>query len=185
MDCEEEIIRAVQNGDTNAFRSIVEKYQSFVMAICLNITRDKYEAENLAQETFIQVYRSLKNYQFKGFKTWIGRIATNKCIDYKRKMKRQTSHEVYYIDEVEYVPDERVSVQDNLIDKEDREKIKIFCDKLPEKYSGIIKKYYLYDESCKTIADEENISTRTVESRLYRAKKMLKAMWEEDENEPL
>lgn len=185
MDCEDEIIRAAQNGDSDAFKSIVEKYQSFVMAICMNITRDNYEAENISQETFVQMYRSLQSYQFKGFKTWIGRIATNKCIDYKRKKKRKTSHEVYYMDEIEYVPDEKASAQDIMIEKEDREKVKLLCGRLPEKYSCIIKKYYLYDESVRAIADEENLSTRAVESRLYRAKKKLKAMWEDDENEPL
>jgi DNA-directed RNA polymerase specialized sigma24 family protein len=74
MEPEELLIKRVINGDQEAFRSIVEKYQNLVFAICLNIAGQRQEAENLAQETFLQVYRSLPRYRNQGFKAWIGKI---------------------------------------------------------------------------------------------------------------
>lgn len=101
MDVNEKVIIKAINGDSDAFREIVETYKDFVFVIILNITMDYHEAENLAQETFIQVFRSLSFYRFNGFRTWIGRIATNKAIDWKRKMKTARQGKMIYIEDVD------------------------------------------------------------------------------------
>lgn len=181
MENEEFIIKNVLNGRINDFEEIVQKYQSIVFAICMNIVKDPLEAENLAQETFIQAYKSLESYKFKGFKTWIARIATNKAIDYTRKIKLRNSSNVIYIDELpDEIPENKIGIQEVLIKREEKEALQSLVSELPIKYSTVIKKYYIQSKSYEEIAYEEGISTRTVESRLYRARNLLKDKWKED-----
>lgn len=180
-----ELIQTAKNGDSEAFRQLVEIYKAYVFAICFNILRDKDEAENMAQETFIEVFRSLKNYQFRGFKTWMGRIATNKCIDYKRKMKKKFIHEVNIEDENLYIIADDKPIIEKIIENEDKERLRDILYTLPEVYISTIKKYYIQGKTYEEIAREENVSIKTVESRLYRGRKILREKWEEGENETL
>ncbi|MCX7745807.1 MAG: RNA polymerase sigma factor [Clostridia bacterium] len=183
MDQDELLVKRAQNGSQDAFRQIVEKYKSFIFAICMNIARDPQEAENLSQETFIQIYRSLGKYESRGFKTWIGRIATNKAIDWKRKHKQETLNKVIYLDDADVLNmHEEDRLYEHLAKKEDREKLFKMFEALPEMYSTVLKKYYMQSKSYQEISIEEGISLKTVESRLYRAKKAIRKKWEEDEH---
>lgn len=176
------IIKKAANGDKEAFRIIVEQYKNLVYAVCKNIVKDTYEAENLTQETFLQVYKSLHKYEYKGFKNWIGRIAVNKAIDYKRRLVSKQENEIKYIDEMEYLPDNKASIQDRLIEEERKREVICCCNELPHKYKSVIKKFYIENKSYKEIAAEENISTKTVETRLYRGKSLLRKKIEEVED---
>ncbi|MGE5473790.1 MAG: RNA polymerase sigma factor [Ignavibacteriales bacterium] len=186
LDAEEPLVRRILNGDDQAFRIIVEKYQSLVLAICRNIVNDYHEAENLAQETFFQAYNSLPQYQYKGFKTWLCRIATNKSIDFKRKTSKTLKSQVVYLDEINDSESLQVNdVEEKLISKENSEKIILICKQIPEKYGNILIDYYINSQSYQQISIKEGISIRAVESRLYRAKKFFKSKWEEEEYEAL
>lgn len=185
MDLDEILIKKALKGDEDSFRSLVEKYQGLVYAICFNITRHRQEAENLAQETFIQVYRSLSRYENKGFKSWIGKIATNKAIDWKRKMRLENEGKVVYLEEIEEISTESNYIHDELVKKENARKILDLCSKLPEAYSNVLIKFYIQSKSYNEIAKEDGVSVRTVESRLYRAKNAIRKQWKECEYEPL
>lgn len=180
MDTDEQIVTKVINGNIEAFEGIVNKYKKYVFGLCFNIVRDAFEAENLAQETFIKVYSSLNSYEFKGFKTYITKIAVNKSIDYKRKIASEKAHSVQYIDEIENtVVSKEPTLYDQFIKKYDEHKIVKICSELPPIYSTVIIKYYFQTKSYKVIAQEENISVKTVESRLYRAKQLIRDRLEE------
>jgi len=181
MEPEELLIKRVINGDQEAFRTIVEKYQNLVFAICFNIVGQRQEAENLAQETFLQVYRSLPLYRNKGFKVWIGKIAVNKAIDWKRKAKAENERKLLYIEDIKDLHSEERSVHEQIIMNEDRKRVLEICESLPEKYSAVLKKYYFQSKTYSQISLEEGISIRTVETRLYRAKQELRKKWKEGE----
>lgn len=181
MEAEESIINSILKGNINDFEQLVIRYQSFVFAICMNIIKDPLDAENVAQESFFQAYKSLKDYQFKGFKTWICRIATNKAIDYKRKMKQTNAQGIIYMDEslIQSIEDGS-NLQEDFIKEEENKRMQCIIKELPPKYSTIIYKYYNQGKTYDEIALEEGISSRTVESRLYRAKILLRGKWKED-----
>jgi RNA polymerase sigma factor (sigma-70 family) len=186
MDNEDLLIKSIISGNTDSFKIIVEKYQGFIFAICLNIIKDPHEAENAAQETFLRIYRSLHQYEYKGFKTWIGRIATNISIDFKRKRNASNIVEISFNDEMDNTENlSQMSLYDEVIKGEDRKKILTLCGELPDIYKSVISKYYIQEMSYQNIAKVEGISIKTVESRLYRAKKMLKEKWEVGSNETL
>jgi len=178
---EESIIRSAITGNEQAFRLLLDKYQVLVFAICENILKDRAEAENAAQETFLQLYCSLKKYEFKGFKTYISRIAVNKAIDAKRKLTPSQKIQVVSLEDIESaIPDKMESVQETIIKKEEAKKLKEVLSNLPDKYRETVNYYYIQELSYEDIAKKQNVSIRTVESRLYRAKKILKDMWKEE-----
>ena len=176
---QEAVVRKALNGDQQAFRSLVEEYKNLVFAICLNAVGDPFEAENLAQETFLQVYKSLPNYKFRGFTTWISKIALNKCIDFKRRAASRKNRETICLSDLEHIADEGMSIQDMLIEKEERELLDKCLNKIPEHYATVLRKSYKENKTCKEIAEEENISVRAVETRLYRGRKILRERFEE------
>ncbi len=172
------IVQRAVNGDQEAFRSLVEEYKNLVYVICLNVVHDHFEAENLSQETFLQVYRSLPKYEFRGFKTWLSRIAMNKALDYKRA-KARLKVESVDLTEIENVADDRLSVADIIIQEEEKELLSEYLHRIPEHYGTVLRKSYQENKSCKQIALEENISIRTVETRLLRGKKVLRECFKE------
>lgn len=179
MEQDELLVKRALKGDNDSFRSIVEKYQGLVYAICFNITGHRQEAENLAQETFIQVYRSLSRYENKGFKSWIGRIATNKAIDWKRKRKLENEGKVVYLEDISEISTDDNSINEQLIKKENAKRVMELCNNLPEIYSTVLIKFYIQSKSYNEISKEDGISVKTVESRLYRAKQAIRKQWEE------
>jgi len=84
------IIKNLQEGNEEAFRQLVENYQNMVVNTCFGLVHNKEDAEDIAQEVFIEVYRSVKNFR-SGAKlsTWIYRIAVNKSLNYIRDNKRK------------------------------------------------------------------------------------------------
>lgn len=179
MDPDEILVKKALKGDDDSFRSIVEKYQGLVYAICFNITGHRQEAENLAQETFIQVYRSLSRYENKGLKSWIGKIATNKAIDWKRKRRMENEGKLVYLEDVGEISTESNSIHEELVKKENTKKLLELCNRLPEIYSSVLIKYYIQSKSYNEISKEDGISVKTVESRLYRAKNAIRKQWKE------
>lgn len=87
---EQEIIEQLRNGDETAFKELVNLYQQKVFNTALNFLQNQHDAEDIAQEVFIQVYHSIK--QFKGnarLSTWLYRITITKCLDHLRSKKRK------------------------------------------------------------------------------------------------
>lgn len=85
---EASLIRAAQQGDQDAFASLVQSYDQNVLRIAINLLRSPEEAKDVYQEAFLRVYRNLNNFRFDcSFPTWLYRIVTNICLDHLRKRK--------------------------------------------------------------------------------------------------
>lgn len=83
---EQDFIADLKAGKEHAYGRLIEDYQQKVFATCISFVPNKEDAEDLAQEVFVEVYRSIN--KFKGgskLSTWIYRIATNKCLEFIRK----------------------------------------------------------------------------------------------------
>jgi RNA polymerase sigma-70 factor (ECF subfamily) len=81
-----ELVQRTREGDREAFRVLVERYQRKVAALALGMLRNREDALDVVQETFTKAYQSLD--KFKGdssFYTWVYRIASNLCIDQQRR----------------------------------------------------------------------------------------------------
>lgn len=184
MDWDTELIKLTLSGNEDAFAKLIDIYRGYVFAIILNFIKDHNEAENVAQEVFLQIYISLPNFKMDNFKGWIGRIAANKAIDWKRKKKSKYREEV--IDDTENIMykeklNNYETPEDILIRKENREKINRMCRSIPPIYQNVIIKFYFQEKSYEEIAKEEGTTVKTIASRLYRGRNMLREKWREND----
>ncbi len=86
---EEEIIQGLQSGDEKVFRELVGQYQVRVVALCLTMLHVREDAEDVAQEVFVEIFRSVGRFRGEAkLSTWIYRIAINKCLNHVRRKQR-------------------------------------------------------------------------------------------------
>lgn len=174
-ESDQELIQRVIAGDSNSYRLLVERYQTLVYTIAHRMVRDRTEAEDLTQEIFLKAYRTLDSFREESsFKTWICKIATNRCIDWRRKhVPRQ--EQTAQVEEAERIPgDLDASPERVLLRLERQQEVQGLLEEMPEKYRSILLMYHFQGMSYKDIAKAQEISPRTVETRLYRAKNMLR-----------
>lgn len=175
------LIKSAARGNERAFEEIVDLYKNYVFAIILNFIKDKEEVENIAQEVFLQIYLSLPQYKEDNFKAWISRITANKSIDSLRAKRSKFREEVPRDEEIfekSYLQDHRDPLS-LLLEKEKHNQVTEAVEALPEIYREVLRKFYYEEKSYKDIAREESISEKTVESRLYRGRKLLREKWRE------
>jgi len=86
---EESLIQQAQEGDVAAFNRLVVQYQELVFNVAYRIMGDPAAAEDVAQETFITAHQSLRTFRGGSFKSWLMRVATNRCYDELRRRKRR------------------------------------------------------------------------------------------------
>ena len=90
---ERRLIRRLKRGDDRAFEEIVRTYQDRVFSLSLRMLGNRQEAEDVAQEVFIAVYRAIRNYRGEGrLYTWIYRIASNTCKNRIKYLKGRNFH---------------------------------------------------------------------------------------------
>lgn len=170
-------IRDEVANDGQAFAALVEQYQALVFALVMRFVSNREDAEDVAQEVFLQVFRSLPQCQPDHLKAWIGRVAVNKAIDWKRKQAR--SPETIPVQVEDLAGRDTESPEYSFIQLETEAHIRKLCSSLAPHYRRVLIKYHFEDKSYRQIAREEGISISTVESRLYRARKLLRRKWEE------
>jgi len=85
------LVRAAQRGDHEAFGTLVARHAPAILSVTSRMIGSTGEAEDLAQETFVAAYQALGRFQFDAsFKTWLYRIAMNKCTDLIRRRRPDT-----------------------------------------------------------------------------------------------
>ena len=182
MKCEIDLIEKAKEGNQDAFEQIVDLYKNYVYAIILNFIKDREEAENVAQEVFLQIYLSLPKYKSDNFKGWISRISSNKAIDHIRKKKTSFKEKPAEITEdlmqdIKNLKNE--TPEEMLIEKEKTLELEKICASLPRIYEDTIRKFYLEGKSYEEISKEESVTVKTIASRLYRGKNLLRKKWRE------
>lgn len=143
-------------------------------------TNDYNEAQDLSQEIFLKIYKEIGSFRFESkLSTWIYRVSMNTCLDWKRKnskIKNLSTNIVNHEDEIVEIElkDESSLPEDIYIQSESQREIHQLVLGLPDIYKTVIIMYHFNNMSYEEISKTLSLSERTVETRLYRARRLLK-----------
>jgi RNA polymerase sigma-70 factor (ECF subfamily) len=163
----------VRDGDTGAFIHIVRRYRKMLFTIIHKIVRNRVEAEDIMQEVFIRVFKSLDTFREEAvFSTWLYRIAYNTTVSEIRKARGivvplddKAGSTVY--EEITDDADERMNREEQLCCLE------TVLSKLPANDAMLVSLYYMNNLPVEEVGKIAGISTSNVKVRLFRIRKYM------------
>ncbi len=166
-----EDIRRSQNGDADAFRRLVERYQGHVSKLLWRFTRDKNSHEELVQESFVQVYLSLRTYKTHApFEHWVSRIATRVGYRFWKQSKR---HAHTSLQDTDWAQIDQIEA-DTIEPQHAAELVHQLLAKLPPRDRLVLTLRYLEQCSVEETAQRTGLSKSLVKVQTHRAKQKLK-----------
>lgn len=175
---DDDLIDAALAGEGSAFGTLMERYQDRVFRLVGRFTRDHGEAEDLAQEVFVKVFRKLHTFQRdSALFTWIYRVTVNTVNDHFGRSSRRRLRLVDDPTELDANPSERSegsAPSQPLLDEEMRRVTREILEQLPENYRTILILREFEDMSYTQMAEVLGLQMGTVESRLFRARQRFK-----------
>ena len=171
---EQQLIRQVQvEGSRDAFRILVERYMRQAYNIAFGYVNDHDDAEDVAQESFVRVFRSIRSFRGDAeFSTWLYRIVSNLAMNHIRKQKRLASREQRTTDTVADYPGLHSELLDRL---ETKDSIERALHQLPTLQRATVILRHLNGLSTKQVSGILSCSEGTVKTHLYRGLKKLKS----------
>jgi RNA polymerase sigma-70 factor (ECF subfamily) len=179
-----DVVQAVVDGDTEAFRTLVEHHKRKLYAVILKLVGDEDLAEELAQETFVKAFRAISDFRRdSSFGTWLVQIGIHTTRDQLRRAKRQRDRGIISIDALRET--QRHDLE--LVDKsptadpgaevelrEERKLMRRALDELPADYREVLVLKHFEGWSYAQIADVTGDSIGTLKVRAYRARQLLR-----------
>ncbi|MTI40070.1 RNA polymerase sigma factor [Fulvivirga lutimaris] len=178
----QEAILQLKAGDEATFKDLVLKFQNKVFNVCVGMLKNSEEAEDLAQEVFVEIFRNIDQFNAEAkLSTWIYRIAVNKSLEHIRYNKRQKRFawltSLFGADE-----DLARNYSDFYhpgVALENKERAKVLhdaIDKLAENQKAAFVMHKMEGLSYQEIAEIMQLSLSSVESLMHRAKKRLREL---------
>lgn len=173
-----QLIKLLKQNDSTAFRTLVEKYQVLVVKTCFYIVRKQEDAEDIAQDVFVEVFQNVHMFREESrISTWLYRIALNKSLNFVRKHKWKNliySLDTFFNNGIEKrldIPDNSGQDAPGTIEYKERSSVlQNAVDSLPrnQRIAFILCKYD--ERSYLEISEIMNLSISSVESLIHRAK---------------
>jgi len=182
LDPDAALMLRVKQGDTAAFTELVEKYKQPIMNLAYRTVRDMTEAEDLAQNVFVQVYKSAARYKSTAkFSTWLFTIARNLCLN---EIRRRSRHPAESLDashpdqedqpQQQYEDKKTFSPPESLLQGELAQQIDQALADLPENQRSAILLCRQEDLSYEDIAEALGCSVSATKSLIHRGRETLK-----------
>lgn len=174
---DDELVALAIGGDKLAFQSLIERYEAKAFRLSMRILRNKADAEDVVQESFVKAFLSLSTFQSRSsFYTWLFRIVYHMSIDHQRRVGRR--REQGDLENQETGSQSTFFVSDktpyeSLTAKEDKEKLNKALDTLSDEHRATIVLRELEGLSYEEISLITKVSSGTVMSRLHHARKKL------------
>lgn len=172
-------INEVLQGDTKAFAILVNRYMDLIFTLALRMVKNREEAEEVSQDTFVKVYKSLS--KFKGdskFSTWIYRVGYNACLDRLKKNKR-----VQHTVTIDEFTEHKIKTLDNALERmeleERKQAIQDCLQLLPSEDGYLITLYYFEELSFEEISKVIDVTANNVKVKLFRSRKKLATILKE------
>ena len=164
------MIEKILSGDEDAAEELVSRYYPAILRYCRRHTQSPEKAEDLTQETFLKLFRSLPEYDGrKKFRSYLYTIASRLCVDESRKIRLLSLEE-------EALPGQESR---EMRQAEDRAALRPLLEKLPPELREAVYLRYGEQLTCREIAIIMGSNRRTVQSRIRRALKIMKVAWTE------
>jgi RNA polymerase sigma factor (sigma-70 family) len=170
---EKEVVTRILDGDMRAFELLVKQYERLVFYVIHRLVKEQTAAEDVCQEVFIKVHRSLVRFNFQSkLSTWIARIAYLTAINHLRKYNRERVSDMP--DNIENYHFTLETPEQLLTKKDTANYVEQLILQLPEKYRTVLTLYHLNEFSGPEIEEITGMPEGTVKSYLFRARKLLK-----------
>jgi len=167
------LVDAVLSGNADAYRVLVERESRTVMAVCTSILRDPDEASDVAQEAFLQAYRSLAGYRGDGtFGAWVGRIATRMAVQRVEAARRRPAT-AELSDDIR--GDARLDPELSFMSSENATALRAAVERLPADQREVVTLRFFSEMPIEQIAAVTHAPIGTVKSRLHRALERLRS----------
>lgn len=173
---EKTLVELSRSGRRDAFEKLVQMYNQKVFALAFGFVRDRATADDLTQEILLKVYQALPSFRVESeFGTWLYRIAVNHVKDHLRKSSRRRTVSLDQVGEGPVAVDGGAESRIEEREEENRRR-EVFrmLETLPEKYRMILTLRDVEGLSYEEVARTLGIAPGTVDSRLHRARKMLR-----------
>ncbi len=178
------LIKSIQNGDHQAFELLVRRYQRQVANLIYMTMGNRDDVEDIAQEVFIRVYRSLPKFKFDAsFFSWLYRITVNLCIDEIRKRKIRRVLSLDYLTEDTLEKDRKNKdysmASDSILTEEKQRVIQSALRRLKPEHREVLVLREYQDFSYNEIAETLGLRLEAVKSRIFRARREMKNLLNE------
>lgn len=172
---------ALNKGDQNAYAELMHHYRDSLYFMLLKMTNDATDADDLTIEAFGKAFKNLHQYTPEfAFSTWLFKIASNNCIDFIRKKKKNTfslDQSFYDFEDSEEMSHKLASPtpdpEEHYIKKQKIKLMRQVVEKLKPHYRTLIELRYFQELSYEEIAQELNLPLGTVKAQLFRAREFL------------
>jgi RNA polymerase sigma-70 factor (ECF subfamily) len=177
---DEELVVRLQRGDEWAFQLLVRRFRKKIFSIAFGITLDAEESQDIVQEVFFQVYRSIGKFRADAsLSTWLHRITVNRCLNWKRRWARRFKWMHVTADSADEnkgkEPESDLpSPESRLAGAQTRQQIDNALKLLPDQARTVFVLRELEGLSYEAIAEATGIKLGTVRSRLFHARKRLR-----------
>jgi RNA polymerase sigma factor (sigma-70 family) len=172
--------RALEDGDQKAYAELMGRYRDSVYYMLLKMVNNKDDAEDLTVEAFGKAFKRLAQYTPNfAFSTWLFRIATNNCIDFIRRKRKNTFSLDRPIEDDEGgemvvdIRSETPDPEEHIMKKQKVMMLHDLVDKLKPRYRTLIEMRYFQELSYEEIAAELDLPLGTVKAQLFRAREFL------------
>lgn len=178
MNGEDRLLARAKGGDISAFEALIVQHEKMVFNYCYRMTGSREDAEDLAQEVFLKVYRSLSTFQGNSqFSTWLYRIAHNICVDRHRR-RRAVVVPLTLSDDGEErerpLPDSAPSPEEQVLSMEQQAMIQKCIEGLKPEYRSVIVLRDIQHHSYEEIAVIMKLPLGTVKSYISRGRSALR-----------
>ncbi len=177
------LIADLCEGDETALAPLVKKYKRMVYRLAMQITKNHADADDVMQETFIKVYRSIRTFRKDAaFETWLYRIAVNEALNFVKRRERQRESTLETASEAEYEAITRYRAQIDNDPHAHAEKAELrhhvteAVNNLSLKHRTVVILHEFEGLTHAEIASILNCSEGTVRSRLHYARKKLRTL---------
>ena len=155
---------------------LITQYEKLVYTVCYSFVKNPFDAEDLAQDTFMAAFKHFAAFDGANPKAWLTRIAANKCRDYLKSAARKTAPDETALASA---ADPAPTPEEAAIHSDSEERMRTLCESLKEPYKEVALAYFCQGENLSRLAAATGTPVKTMQTRLYRAKQMLKDRWKE------